>query len=370
MRIRAAMLEAPGTALRVDHVDLEGPAPGEVLVRMGAAGFCRSDLHAVNGDLKVPLPAVLGHEGAGIVDACGPGVSRVRPGDHVVLSWITPCGRCYYCLRARPDVCEQATTLNTAGTLPGGVRRLARGGDPLYHYLGVSCFAEFTVVAEAAVIPIDPSIPLDRAALAGCAVTTGFGAVTRTAEVEAGESVAVIGAGGVGLNVIQTAALVGAEPIVAIDRGPDRLAMARRFGATHVIDNETDPDPVRAVLALTDGRGVDVAFEVVGRPETIEAAYHLTRKAGRTVVVGVAPPGARVSLNAFAIPATAKVLMGSWYGQTVPAVDIPLILRLYQTGRLDLDALVTGTVALEEINRAIADMRAGTGVRTVVTFGH
>ncbi|MDI3298100.1 MAG: Zn-dependent alcohol dehydrogenase [Bacillota bacterium] len=366
-RIRAALLEDVGERFRVEELELDEPGPGEVRVRVVAAGVCHSDLHVVNGDLPVPLPAVLGHEGAGVVEAVGEGVTRVKPGDHVVLSWIPGCGRCYYCRIGRPELCEEAFRLQVAGTLPGGALRLRRpGGSAVHHFLEVSCFAEATVVPEQGVVPIRPDVPLDRAALVGCAVTTGYGAVVHTARVRPGSSVAVLGAGGVGLNVIQAAVLSGAWPVVAIDRIPAKLELAREFGATHTVDASRTDDLVGAVADLTDGRGTDYAFEVIGRPETIASAYGMARKGGTVVVVGVAAPHEEVSINAFSLPSQSKVLTGSWYGRSNPGVDIPRILDLYMAGRLKLDELVSRRFPLEGVNEAFDALRSGEVARSVL----
>ncbi|MDA8344636.1 MAG: Zn-dependent alcohol dehydrogenase [Thermaerobacter sp.] len=366
--MRAAVMPEDGDRLEIRDLDLADPGPGQALVRLVASGVCHSDLHVIEGTLPVPLPAVLGHEGAGIVEAVGPGVTRVQPGDHVVLSWVPSCGSCFYCGIGRPDMCDDAFAIQMSGSLPGGGMRLSDGEEQVYHFLGTSCFAERTVVQERGLVPIRRDVPLDRAALVGCAVTTGYGAVMHTAQVQPGSRVAVIGAGGVGLNVIQTAALAGARQIIVIDRVPEKLALARRFGATDVIDAAHLDDLVTPVLDLTEGRGADYSFEVVGRPETIEAAYGMTRKAGMTVVVGIAAPHEELSLNAFSIPAQSRILTGSWYGRSVPDVDIPAILDLYMQGRLDLDGLISHRYALEEINDAFDAMRRGELARGVIDF--
>jgi len=366
--MKAAVLAEDAERLEIRDLTLSPPGPHEVLVRLAASGVCHSDLHVIEGVLPVPLPAVLGHEGAGVVEAVGEGVTRVRPGDHVVLSWVPSCGRCYYCGIGRPDMCEEAFQIQLLGSLPGGGMRLSDHGSPVYHFLGTSCFAELSVVGEQAVVPIRKDVPLDRAALVGCAVTTGYGAVVHTADVVPGASVAVVGLGGVGLSLIQAARLRGAARIIAIDRVPEKLLLARRFGATDVVDARDTDDIVSPVLECTGGRGSDYAFEAVGRPATIEAAYAMTRKAGMTVVVGIAAPDEEISLNAFAIPSASRILTGSWYGRSRPDEDIPAILDLYMAGRLDLDALISRRYRLEEINEAFADMGRGELARGVVMF--
>ncbi len=366
--MKAAVLAEDAERLEIRDLTLAPPGPHEVLVRLAASGVCHSDLHVIEGVLPVPLPAVLGHEGAGVVEAVGEGVTRVRPGDHVVLSWVPSCGGCYYCGIGRPDMCEEAFRIQLLGSLPGGGMRLSDRGSPVYHFLGTSCFAELSVVAEQAVVPIRKDVPLDRAALVGCAVTTGYGAVVHTADVTRGSSVAVVGLGGVGLSVVQAARLRGAARIIAIDRVPEKLRLAQRLGATDVVDASDTDDIVSPVLECTGGRGSDYAFEAVGRPATIEAAYAMTRKAGMTVVVGIAAPNEEISLNAFSIPSASRILTGSWYGRSRPDEDIPAIVDLYMAGRLDLDALISRRYRLEEIDEAFADLARGELARGVVMF--
>ncbi len=367
--MKAAVLAEEAARLEIRDLTLAPPGPHEVLVRLAASGVCHSDLHVIEGVLPVPLPAVLGHEGAGVVEAVGEGVTGTKPGDHVVLSWVPSCGHCYYCGIGRPDMCDEAFSIQMLGTLPGGGVRLGDRGQEVYHFLGTSCFAERAVVSERAVVPIRTDVPLDRAALVGCAVTTGYGAVVHTAQVGRGASVAVVGLGGVGLSIVQAARLQGEAQIIAIDRVPEKLDLALRLGATDVVDARGTDDIVTPVLDLTEGRGSDYAFEAIGRPATIEAAYGMTRKAGMTVVVGIASPDEQISLNAFAIPSAARILTGSWYGQSRPQEDIPAILDLYMAGRLDLDALISRRYRLEEINDAFAALARGELARGIVMFG-
>jgi len=366
--MKAAVLAEDAERLEIRDLTLDPPGPHEVAVRLGASGVCHTDLHVIEGVLPVPLPAVLGHEGAGLVTAVGEGVTRVAPGDHVVLSWLPSCGHCYYCGIGRPDMCDEAFAIQMLGSLPGGGMRLRDRGQAIYHFLGTSCFAEEAVVAERAVVRIRRDVPFDRAALVGCAVTTGYGAVVRTAQVQEGSSVAVVGVGGVGLSIVQAARLRGAGEIIAIDRVPAKLELARRLGATAVVDARETDDIVTPVLDLTGGRGSDYAFEAVGRPQTIEAAYAMTRKAGMTVVVGIAAPQEEITLNAFAIPSASRVLTGSWYGRGKPEEDVPAILDLYMQGRLDLDALISRRYRLEEINEAVRALAQGELARGVVVF--
>lgn len=365
--MKAAVLHDYGEKVVVEELELAEPRAGEVRVRIKAAGVCHSDLHVLSADLPLPVPIVLGHEGAGIVEAVGPGVTRVKPGDHVVLSWVPECGECFYCKIGRYDMCDTAVSTAVMGTLPDGTTRFRKGGEEIYQFSLTGTFAEATVVPENGVIKIRDDIPFERAALVGCSVMTGVGAVINTARVKPGSSVVVIGAGGVGLNVIQGAALAGAERIIAVDKFPKKLDFAKKFGATHFV-NAAEEDVVSAVLDLTDGRGADYAFEVIGLPATIAQAYNCVRKAGMAVIVGVAPPNVDVCINAFSIPSSSKILTGTWYGQANAQVDIPKILDLYLAGKLNLDDLVTNVYTLEQVNEAFEAMKNGEVARGVIRF--
>lgn len=367
MKVRAAVLHEVGAPLSVDELELAEPGPGEVRLRVMAAGVCHSDLHVVTGDIPQPLPVVLGHEGAGLVEAVGPGVTHVQPGDRVVTSWIPACGQCHFCRVGRAELCDEAGALAVTGTLRDGTTRFEKDGQPVHHFLQVSAFAERIVVPAGGVVPVPPEVPWDRAALLGCGVTTGAGAVWHTARVRPGKSVVVIGCGGVGLSAVQAAALAGAWPIIAVDVVPEKLAVARRLGASHTVDAR-EHDVVTAVVDLTDGLGADYAFEAVGRPDTIAQAFGAVRKGGMAVVVGVAPPNAEVCINAFALPAHEKVLTGSWFGQSNPHVDVPRLARLYLAGKFKLDELISRRYRLDEINAAFDDLRRGQVLRGVVQF--
>jgi len=368
VRVAACVLDDYGT-LRLEDLELDAPGSGEVRVQLRAAGVCHSDYHVYAGDLPLPVPMVLGHEGAGTVEAVGPGVRSVEPGDPVVLSWIAACGRCAHCLEGRPELCRMAARAAEHGTLPGGrtpFRR--RDGQPVHQFSMTGAFAEYTVVPESGVVRLPPGIQWEAAALLGCAVLTGTGAVWRTARARPGDSVAVFGAGGVGCNVLQAARMVSAYPRIAVDARPARLAAAAAFGATHAV-SAAEGSPVEAILDLTGGEGVDIAFEVIGRPDTIAQAFNATRAGGRTVVVGVCPPHAEVALNAFAFPSQEKTLTGCWYGQSWPARDIPVLLRLHAAGQLELGSLVSRRYSLGEVPEAFAAMLAGEVNRALVTFG-
>ncbi|MBI2938854.1 MAG: Zn-dependent alcohol dehydrogenase, partial [Chloroflexi bacterium] len=328
---------------------------------------CHSDLHVMRGDVPAPLPAILGHEGAGVVEAVGDGVTSVKPGDHVVFLWRASCGHCYFCSRGRPALCDMGAGIRWSGRLADGTSRYRRDAEEIRHFAGVSSFAEYSVLPEAGVIPIRRDVPLDKAATVGCAVMTGVGAAINAAKVEPGASVVVIGCGGVGLNVIQGAALAGAERIIAVDVLPNKLEYARVFGATHTL-NARDGGVVEAVRELTEGRGADYAFEVIGRPETIRQVYEVIRRGGTAVVVGIAPTTAEVSLNASSIMLQEKTLRGTLYGSCVPHTDVPRLLGLYVAGKLKLDELISREYPIEQINDAFAALERGEVARSIIRF--
>lgn len=364
IQTRAALLRAYGEPLGIEEIALDEPGPGEVMVRLAATGVCHSDFHMLDGGFKTPLPTVLGHEGAGVVEAVGPEVRGVAVGDHVVLSWIPSCGRCRYCAEGRPALCADRQGVERRGE-PARMHDAA--GEGIHQFLDTSAFAERVLVRAEGVIPIPADVPLETAALVGCAVLTGIGAVTRTARVEAGSSVAVIGCGGVGLNAIQGARLVGAARIVAVDRRPAALALAREFGATETLDS-SDPatgDVARAIRKLSGG--VDYAFEVVGRPETIATAWESLAPGGTVVVVGLTKQNGQVTLRSDFL--SEKKLLGCIFGSSVPRVDVPRVLELYRMGRLKLDELATRRYRLDEVNTALAALEGGEAGRGVIVFG-
>jgi S-(hydroxymethyl)glutathione dehydrogenase / alcohol dehydrogenase len=358
---RAAVLNAHHEPLTVDPLACRDPRDGEVLVRLGASGVCHSDLHAITGDLPMPIPCVLGHEGAGIVEAVGPGVQRVAKGDHVVLNWVPFCGACWYCTSGQAYLCE------TGYVKAMGAMVFDRKGTTIGQFAGVGSMAEFTVVPDTACIPIDADIPLDRACLIGCGVMTGVGAVINTAHVQPGQSVAVFGAGGVGLNVIQGAVLSGAHPVIAVDLSDKKLGFAKQFGATHTV-NASGTDPVSAIQELTGGRGVDYAFEVIGLPDVVMQAFMAVRRGGKCVVVGVPGLGAMLSVPGMLVPLAEKSLIGSLYGSASMARDVPRLINLYRAGRLKLDELVTRRFKLAEVNDAFTALKQGEVARGVIVF--
>jgi S-(hydroxymethyl)glutathione dehydrogenase / alcohol dehydrogenase len=360
--MRAAVLRAPGEAFAVDDVTLRSLGPRDVHVRVAASGVCHSDLSIQDGTIPHPLPAVLGHEGAGVVLDVGADVRGVAAGDHVVLSWVAPDRTCFYCLRGHPELCEHG--LDHAFAMPYAT---ASDGTALLGAFGTATFGEETIVPETACVKIDPAFPLELGALVGCGVVTGVGAVCNSAHVEAGASVAVIGCGGVGLAAIQGARLSGAHPIIAVDRVASKLALARASGATEVVD-ASGTDAVSAVRELTSGRGVDYAFEVVGRSETIQQAFEMTRRAGTCTIVGAGSFTDFAQFGAMQLMVDAKTLRGCVYGATDPARDFPEIVRLQKAGRLDLEALVTRRIDLEELNDAFRAMQAGEVARSVIIY--
>ncbi len=367
MRIRAAVLHEPGKPLVVEEVELDPPKAREVLVRVVAAGVCHSDLHLAEGALgKRRWPIVLGHEGAGVVEAVGEGVTHVVPGDPVAFSFVPSCRECSPCRAGRFTMCEPAERNGVRGTLMDGTSRLSLpDGTTLQHGLMTACFAERTVVAANGAVPLPAGLPLWQAALLGCGVVTGFGAVRNVGRVQAGESVCVIGCGGVGLQVIAAARLAGASPIVAVDRDPAKLERALRRGATHAVDASSEHAGWR-VTALVDG-GVDHAFEIVGRAETIRLAWDVLRPAGTAVVVGLAPHGVEVSLPAIEFLSD-KGIRGSYYGSGDPASDLPALAQLVVSGELDLDEVVSHVTDLDGINDALDRLRRGEGARTIVVL--
>lgn len=363
----AVLFQSPG---RLDVVDLDvaPPRAGEVLVAMGAAGVCHSDLHVMRGELIAPLPAVLGHEGAGVVVDVGADVTSVAPGDHVIPLWRLSCGVCEYCTRGRPAMCTAGTRVRNTGLLPDGTTRFHLNGTPVKYYAGVSTFSRYSVIPEAALLKIPSDVPMNVAALMGCAVVTGFGAVANAAKVQPGDKVAVFGgAGGVGLNVVQAAALAGAVTVIAVDRHDAKLREAVRFGATHTVD-AAKVDAIAAVREITSGHGVDFAFDVVGAANVTRQAYDALARLGTLVVIGLAPKGHEFSIPGISVVYEERTIVGSLYGSGSPRDDIPKLIALYRAGKLKLDELVTRSYPLTQINEAYDALERGEVLRSVVTF--
>lgn len=358
---------AKSKPLTIQEIELEPPGQGEVLVRMGAAGLCHSDLSVINGDRPRPTPMALGHEAAGVVEAVGPGVDDMKKGDHVVLVFVPSCGHCNPCAEGRPALCEPGAASNTAGTLISGARRLfSNDGKPIFHHMGCSAFAEAAVVSRRSVVKIDPGLPLDEAALFGCAVLTGVGAVVNTAQVRAGSSVAVVGLGGVGLASVLGAVASGARCTVAVDLSDEKLAIATSLGATHTF-NAADPDVVQKVKDATKG-GVDFSIEMAGSTRAFETAYRITRRGGTTVTAGLPPPTATWAMPSTNLVAEERTIKGSYIGTCVPSRDLPRYIDLYMQGRLPVNKLMSGRMKLDDINEGFDLLHEGKAVRQVVTF--
>lgn len=368
MKIKAAVLYEHNTPLVIEEIDLAPPGPGEVLVKIAAVGLCHSDLHVIKNSLNSyhPLPVVLGHEAAGIVEAVGEGVTRLMPGDHVSLIGMPHCGNCWYCAHGEPALCEVAfPVFMTSGRLASGETRLSKNGQELNHFLAQSSFAEYAVVDEGEAIKIPDDMPLDKACLLGCAMVTGVGAVVNAANVEVGSHVAVIGCGGIGMSVIQGAVLAGANKIVAVDLNDKKLEMARKFGATHVI-NPTKEEPIMRAVEICDGR-VDYAFEAIGLSATMDQALNMVRRGGAAVIVGAGALGDKWAIEPINFM-LGKRILGTLGGNVRHRVDIPAYAELYKAGKLNIDDMVTQTIPLEKINEGFETLERGDAIRTVVVF--
>ena len=366
MKIKAAVLHEVNQPFSIETLDLAPPQKGEVLVRVAAAGVCHSDWHLVTGATQHPLPVVAGHEGAGVVEAVGEGVTHLKTGDEVALNWAPNCGRCFYCLNHRPSLCTTYIEPIWAGTMMDGTPRLSLESQPVYHYSGLACFAEYTVVPAASCVLMPTGVPPEVAALIGCAVTTGVGAVLNTVNLPPGSYVAVFGAGGVGLSVVLGARLSGAARIIVVDQTPEKGELARRFGATHTLT--ASPEVSQNIRDLTEGRGADVVFEAVGIPSVQEACLDAVRPGGELVLVGISPMGTSTNFPSALLTRQEKKVSGSYYGTANTHRDFPQYGRLYLEGKLDLDQLITKRYALEEINQAYADMLAGKLARGVIVL--
>ncbi|RZJ41325.1 MAG: alcohol dehydrogenase [Brevundimonas sp.] len=362
----AARPYADSRPLAIETVTLDPPGPGEVLVAVKAAGLCHSDLSVINGDRPRPLPMALGHEAAGVVEALGEGVTDLEIGDHVVMVFMPSCGHCPPCAGGRPALCEPGAAANGRGELLGGGTRLHGSEGDLHHHLGCSAFADRAVVSRRSLVKVPADLPFEQAALFGCAVLTGVGAVVNTAQVRAGQSVAVVGLGGVGLASVLGALASGASPVVAVDLSEDKLALARSLGPVLTV-NAADADAVEQVRALTNG-GAEVVLEMAGSVRALDAAWKMTRRGGTTITAGLPPPEAALAVNVVNLVAEERTLKGSYIGTAIPSRDIPRYIALFREGRLPVDRLLTGVVGLEDINAAFDDLHAGKAVRTVVRF--
>jgi len=374
MKIRAAVLRQLGAShpyaeslpLSIEEIELDPPGPGEVLVKIAAAGLCHSDLSVINGDRPRPVPMALGHEAAGVVAALGPQVDDLAIGDHVVMVFMPSCGHCLPCSEGRPALCEPGAAANGKGEMLAGGRRLHSHVGPVNHHMGVSAFADHAVVSRRSLVKIDKTLSLTEAALFGCAVLTGVGAVVNTARLQAGQTAVVIGLGGVGLASLLGALAAGASQVIGVDLSDDKLALARELGATATI-NARDADAIDQVKALTRG-GADFVFEMAGSLRALETAFRMTRRGGTTVTAGLPPPDTALPVNVVTLVGEERTLKGSYIGTAVPVRDIPRYIALYKAGRLPVDRLMSGLLSLDEINLGFDRLHAGTVVRQVITF--
>ena len=362
--MKAAVLNAIPGQLDIEDVSIDAPGPREVLVRTAAAGLCHSDLHFMEGKYPHPCPAVLGHESAGVVEAVGADVRYVQPGDHVITCLSAFCGYCEQCISGHLSLCDNKAT--DLVRRPGEASRLSRDGEPVNTFLHLSSFAEQMLVHEHALVKIDPEMPLDKAALIGCGVTTGMGAVFRTARVEPGSTVAVIGCGGIGLAAVQGARITGANKVIAVDMVGSKLELAQSLGATHVV-NASEGDAVEQVKELTDGKGVHYSFEAVGLKQTAEQSFNMLRNGGQATVIGMIPVGTKVEVHGVDF-LYEKKLTGSNMGSNQFRTDMPRFVEMYLDGRLKLDEMVSKTISLEEINDGFEEMKTGTVARSVIAF--
>ena len=368
MKTRAAVAWKAGQPLTIETVDLDGPRAGEVLMEVKATGICHTDYYTLSGaDPEGLFPAILGHEGAGVVLEVGAGVSTLRPGDHVIPLYTPECRQCKFCLSRKTNLCQAIRATQGKGLMPDGTSRFSLNGKPLLHYMGTSTFANHIVVPEIALAKIRPDAPFDKVCYIGCGVTTGIGAVIFNAKVEAGANVVVFGLGGIGLNVIQGARMVGAGKIIGVDINPGREAMARKFGMTHFINAKETANVVDTSVQLTDG-GADYSFECIGNTTTMRQALECTHKGwGRSIIIGVAESGAEISTRPFQL-VTGRKWEGSAFGGARGRTDVPRIVDWYMEGRIDIDSLITHKLKLEDINEGFALMKRGESIRSVVEF--
>jgi S-(hydroxymethyl)glutathione dehydrogenase / alcohol dehydrogenase len=365
MKMRAAVLADIGKKFEIKELEIDTPKKNEVLVKIKATGLCASDLNAVDGKRKlVPFPAVIGHEAAGVVEAIGENVTNVVPGDHVIISIVPNCGTCEYCKKGQPNFCSTAGDAMGQGGLFDGTSRLSLNGEKINQFLCVAAFAEYSVVPDSGIIKIDKAMPLDRAALISCAVLTGYGAVVNTAKVKAGSNVAVFGCGGVGLNTIQAAKIVGASQIIAVDITEEKLDLAKALGATHIVNSKND-DPVKMIKDLTGG--VDYAFEALGREETIQAAWKSVGAFGQLILVGLMKHGATLTIDAGPF-VNEQSIKGCYFGSSDIKKDVPMLVDNYMNKKLKLDELITSRIKLEDLDVAFERLRQGEGARNVIVF--
>ncbi len=368
MKTRAAVAWQAGQPLTIETLDLDGPRAGEVLVEIKATGICHTDYFTLSGaDPEGLFPAVLGHEGAGVVVGVGAGVTTLKPGDHVIPLYTPECRQCKFCLSRKTNLCQLIRGTQGRGLMPDGTARFSLDGQPVLHYMGTSTFSNYIVAPEIAMAKIRSDAPFDKVCYIGCGVTTGVGAVIFTAKVEAGANVVVFGLGGIGLNVIQGARMVGADKIIGVDLNPGREAMARQFGMTHFLNPKDHPNIVDAVVQLTDG-GADYSFECIGNTTTMRQALECCHKGwGQSIIIGVAPAGAEISTRPFQL-VTGRQWKGSAFGGARGRTDVPKIVDWYMEGKLNIDSLITHKLKLEDINKGFELMKSGESIRSVVEF--
>jgi S-(hydroxymethyl)glutathione dehydrogenase/alcohol dehydrogenase len=368
MKTRAAVAWQAGQPLSIEELELEGPRAGEVLVEVKATGICHTDYYTLSGaDPEGLFPAVLGHEGAGIVQEVGAGVTSLKPGDHVIPLYTPECRQCKFCLSRKTNLCQLIRGTQGRGLMPDGTSRFSLGGKPILHYMGTSTFSNFIVAPEIALAKIRSDAPFDKVCYIGCGVTTGIGAVIFTAKVEAGANVVVFGLGGIGLNVIQGARMVGADKIIGVDLNPAREAMARKFGMTHFVNPKEHANVVDAIVQLTDG-GADYSFECIGNTTTMRQALECCHKGwGQSVIIGVAEAGKEIATRPFQL-VTGRVWKGSAFGGARGRTDVPRIVDWYMEGRINIDDLITHTLPLSDINRGFELMKTGESIRSVVVY--
>jgi len=369
MKSRAAVAIEAGKPLEIAEIDVQGPKDGEVLVRMVATGVCHTDAFTLSGeDPEGLFPAILGHEGGGVVEEVGAGVSSVKPGDHVIPLYTPECGECSFCLSGKTNLCQKIRVTQGQGLMPDGTSRFSMNGKPLYHYMGTSTFSEYSVMPEISVAKINPQAPLDKVCLLGCGITTGIGAVLNTAKVEPGSTVAVFGLGGIGLSVVQGAVMAGASRILAVDLNDDKFEMARMLGATDFVNPSKYDDPIQDVIVeLTDG-GVDYSFECIGNTNVMRSALECCHKGwGESVIIGVAGAGQEISTRPFQL-VTGRVWRGTAFGGVRGRSELPGYVDNYMAGKINIDDMVTHTMGLEDINKAFDLMHDGESIRSVIIF--
>lgn len=369
MKIKAAVAWGPGQKLSIEEVDLEAPRHGEVLVKIIASGVCHTDAYTLSGvDPEGVFPVVLGHEGGGIVEEVGPGVTTLKKGDHVIPLYTPECKECKFCKSGKTNLCQKIRETQGKGLMPDGTSRLSKNGKPIFHYMGTSTFAEYSVIAEISLAKINPEADLNKVCLLGCGVTTGVGAVLNTAKVESGSTVAIFGLGGIGLSCIQGAKMVNASRIIAIDTNPDKFAIAKKFGATQCINPNDIKEPLQQhIVKITDG-GVDYSFECIGSTDVMRIALESCHKGwGQSIIIGVAGAGAEISTRPFQL-VTGRVWKGSAFGGVKGRTEIPGYVERYMAGEINLDDLITFNMPLEDINKAFDYMHEGKSIRSVINF--